>query len=673
MASGSWTFGTGNSCIQGKVNWSSSSNGSSANSSNISVAVYFRRTNSGYTSYGKVNTHCVINGGSRKDENGFSVSMSNPSKWTLVYAKNWTVGHNSDGSKQINIRVWGNGNFSIGSYDTNKTVTLDKILRYTSIKTWSVAEVGKTYAKMNWATADTVDWLCTYLNDSKAWTNITAEGGLNASSGSFVYVGMDSSGGTSIPSVSTLKPNTKYKIKLWVRRKDSKLGTYSSNIEFTTKSVASISNLNEGFSYNIGDDLNLTFENSSENKSWLAFYIKDESDNWEEILKTDEVIQANSYTWQLSNYASIFYSKLPNDNSKKCKIECGTTITENKQTISCISSKFVGTINVKNSNPVFTDFNYGDEDTSTQAVLGNKTYMIKNYGSMKVRIPVAKKAVAKNGASIIKYIISVDGVAIDSYEKKYSDSSEILCELGKYNTDGIGTISIYAIDSRGNVSDTVKKSFTVLPYSLPRFSVINLKRLNDYESEIVLDFQGVISKLSVNNVEKNTIKTVGYRYAEEGSSYPTNFSVINGVTISSTSSEYILSFVQNTSDDTFGITGSGSSKLVLDNNKSYNFQFYIRDSFSNEDHYELNIEQGIPIMFIGDNNQVSVGMIPDITRDEKFQVASDILATDTEGNLVGILDLISKMIIPSDTEPESQPNGGFWLKTSTIGEENIVG
>ena len=31
------------------------------------------------------------------------------------------------------------------------------------------------------------------------------------------------------------------------------------------------------------------------------------------------------------------------------------------------------------------------------------------------------------------------------------------------------------------------------------------------------------------------------------------------------------------------------------------------------------------------------------------------------------------MIIPSDTEPESQPNGGFWLKTSAIGEEDTVG
>ena len=78
-------------------------------------------------------------------------------------------------------------------------------------------------------------------------------------------------------------------------------------------------------------------------------------------------------------------------------------------------------------------------------------------------------------------------------------------------------------------------------------------------------------------------------------------------------------------------------------------------------------------MFIGDNNQVSVGMIPDITRDEKFQVATDILATNANGELVGILDLISKMIISSDTEPESQPNGGLWLKTSTIGEEDSVG
>lgn len=662
MASGSWTFGTRNSYIQGLVNWSSSSNGSSANSSNISVAVYFRRTNYGYTSYGKVNTYCVINGGSQKNETGFSVSMSDPNKWTLVYAKNWTVGHNSDGSKQINIRVWGNGNFSIGSYNTNKTVTLDKIPRYTSVKTWSVAEVGKTYAKINWGTANTVDWVRVYLNDSSQWTD--NPGSVNGTSGSFVYTGAASSG-AGIPSASTLKPGTTYKLKCWVRRKDSQLATTSSNIEFTTKSVASISNLNEGFSYNIGDDLNLTFENSSENKSWLAFYIKDESDNWKEILKTDEVIQANSYTWQLSNYASIFYSKLPNDNSKKCKIECGTTITENKQTISCISSKIVGTINVKNSNPVFTDFDYGNEDSTTQKILGNSTYMMQNYGSMVIRIPTNKMAVAKNGASIVKYIIQVRGVEYTDYERSAS-SSEISINCGSYYITGKGTISIYAVDSRGNTSQTVSKTFTVLPYSIPNFSTLNLKRLNDYEAEIVLDFKARLSSLNVGGTEKNTIRKVGYRYTDISSNYPSSFTNINGASASTANSNITLAFAQNTSDNTFGITGSGSSKLILDSNKSYKFQFYLQDSYTTV-YYESIIEQGIPIMFIGDNKQVSVGMIPDIARTEKLQVGSDIMATDSKGEKVGILDSLNKMIIISEEEPTDQPIGGLWLRPRSVG------
>ena len=662
MASGSWTFGTGNSYIQGKVNWSSSSNGSSANSSNISVSVYFRRTNSGYTSYGKVNTYCVINGGSQKNETGFSVSMSNPNTWTLVYAKNWTVGHNSDGSKQINIRVWGNGNFSIGSYDTNKTVTLDKIPRYTSIRTWSVAEVGKTYVKLNWGTADTVDWLRVYLNDSSQWTD--NPGSVNGTSGSFVYTGAASSG-ASIPSVSTLKPGTTYKLKCWVKRKDSQLSTTSSNIEFTTSSVAMISNLSDGFSYNIGDNLVINFSNSSINKSWLSLEIENTSGVFEEILKTDEAIQSDSYTWLLSNYASTLFSKLSTRNSAKCKIKCGTTIVENGQTISYVANEITGTINVINSNPIFSDFNYGDEDSTTQKILGNSTYMMQNYGSMVIRIPTSKMAAAKNGASIVKYVIQVRGVEYTDYERSAS-SSEISINCGSYHITGNGTISIYAIDSRGNTSQTVSKTFTVLPYSIPNFSTLNLKRLNDYEAEIVLDFKARLSSLNVGGTEKNTTHKVGYRYTDISSNYPSSFTNINGASASTANSNIILSFAQNTQDNTFGITGSGSSKLILDNNKSYKFQFYLQDSYTTV-YYESIIEQGVPIMFIGDNNQVSVGMIPDITRDEKFQVATDILATNANGELVGILDSLNKMIIISEEEPTDQPIGGIWLRPRSVG------
>ena len=72
-------------------------------------------------------------------------------------------------------------------------------------------------------------------------------------------------------------------------------------------------------------------------------------------------------------------------------------------------------------------------------------------------------------------------------------------------------------------------------------------------------------------------------------------------------------------------------------------------------------------MFIGDNKQVSVGMIPDIARTEKLQVATDIMATDSKGEKVGILDSLNKMIIISEEEPTGQPIGGLWLRPRSVG------
>lgn len=664
MASGSWTFGTGNSYIHGLVNWSSSSNGSSANSSNISVAVYFRRTNYGYTSYGKVNTYVDLVGWGQKSELNYSVSMSNPNTWTLVFAKNWTVSHASDGKRTIRIHVAGNGNFSIGSFDTYKDVNLDTIPRYTSIRTWSVAEVGKTYAKINWGTADTVDWVRVYLNDSSQWTD--NPGSVNGTSGSFVYTGAASSG-ASIPSVSTLKPGTTYKLKCWVRRKDSQLPTTSGNISFTTNPVATISNLDseDEFSYNIGDDIALKFDNSSANKSWLSFSLETANGQYEELFKTDEAIQSDSYIWKLSSYSSILYSKMSTKNSASCKIKCGTTIVENGQTINYVSGEFYGRIYVKNSNPIFSDFDYADENTSIQKILGDTHSMLQYYSNMVIRIPLSKKATAQNGASIVKYIVKVDDSQNVTYELNYKTDSEVVLELGKYYSSGTKKINICALDSRGNTSNVIVKSFNVISYHPPFIEDMNLNRLNGYEAEVVLDFYGGISKVIIGNVEKNTSRKVLYRYAEVGTAFPSSYTEINGVKISSFSSnEYEIDFSQNTKDDTFGITGLGSSKLILDNNKSYNFQFRISDSFINND-YDMMLEKGSPIAFIGDNGQFSVGMVPDITRNDIFQVNGDIMGVDIDGNKVSIVNTLKNLIVttkPGEAEPTDQPAGGYWIE-----------
>lgn len=92
MASGSWTFGTSNGNIQGEVRWSSISNGSAANSSNVTVSVYFRRTNYGYHSYGRINTGVQCDDKTYW-ENNFYVDIYND--WVLVNARTYPVQHSS--------------------------------------------------------------------------------------------------------------------------------------------------------------------------------------------------------------------------------------------------------------------------------------------------------------------------------------------------------------------------------------------------------------------------------------------------------------------------------------------------------------------------------------------------------------------------------------------------
>lgn len=521
---------------------------------------------------------------------------------------------------------------------------------------------------MNWSTSDTIDRTCVYLNNSENWTYIPADSKIettnsNSTSGNFIYYG-EHLGDNSYPTQSTLIPGTTYNLKLGVRRKDSQLWTYSNNVSFTTNPVATINNLSNGFSYTIGHDLILNFSNSKQNKSYLSFNVWNKSTElWEEVLKTDEVIQTESYNWNLSDYASLLYSKCSSSNEIICKIICGTTITENDYTIKYTSDEIEGTMYVENSNPIFKDFDLADENTDTQSVLGNTSYMIQGYGNMVVRIPVSKKAVSQNGAEIICYMIEVEGVGTESNRILYKTNEEILYELGNFSKSGIGKISIYAIDTRWNRSETVTKTFTVLDYSIPKFSNINLKRLYEYEQEIVLDFTALFSKLKVNGKIKNINNVIKYRYIESGSTFSDDYKIINGVVVNDNTDSVNrqLVFSQNTKENTFGITGEGSEqKLILNNNKSYIFEFLLIDSFKSEK-YQAVLNQGVPIFFMGDNGQTSVGMIPDITRKEKFQVNSDIMGINTRGEKAGIFATLDNMIIFSETEPENQPLNGTWI------------
>lgn len=132
FASGTISLGS-DGALSGQIQWSSSSNGTSSNSSNVSATLQIRR-NDGYTTTGTFTGSLNING----DNRGWSWNGSLSSSWASVSSFTITVGHNADGTKVCYIG--GSGTGPSGTSLAGKTVsgssnvTLDRINRYATVK-----------------------------------------------------------------------------------------------------------------------------------------------------------------------------------------------------------------------------------------------------------------------------------------------------------------------------------------------------------------------------------------------------------------------------------------------------------------------------------------------------------------------------------------------------------
>ena len=323
--------------------------------------------------------------------------------------------------------------------------------------------------------------------------------------------------------------------------------------------------------------------------------------------------------------------------------------------ISLAYTTFIGKKYIKNenSNPTFSNYDYGNTVSEIAEVLGSTAYMPTNYGSMQARITTANKAIAKNQATILRYeatITNSGGTVVATGRADYSSTAQVNLTFGSFNTSGTYRINIHAVDSRGNVSQTISKTFYIIPYELPRVT-INFSRQNDYEEETILDISAIYSKLTVGTTIKNNEFTIKYRYAEAGSLYSTMYTSIP-ISLGSSYDQYNMKTTYN---------ANPFVDLNDSSNKQWNFEFIISDKISTVT-ITRPIEQGIPIMFIGQNEQVSVGRLPDTERPELFQVASDILVRGDSGTDIGVLERIDKKIVLNSTEPTDQWVNDIWFK-----------
>ena len=122
-------------CIQNSQNIAN-------NTSNVTVKVHAKRTNTGYTTYGNGTIYCKIDGTT------YSASISTSQKITstpiTLFTKTLTISHNSDGTKSLAISAWiSHSKFS--SNEQSYTQTLTTIPRTSSFTlSASSLDAGKT-------------------------------------------------------------------------------------------------------------------------------------------------------------------------------------------------------------------------------------------------------------------------------------------------------------------------------------------------------------------------------------------------------------------------------------------------------------------------------------------------------------------------------------------------
>lgn len=144
MASGTITGTTSDEYIEAKVEWESTSIPDN-NQSKVTAKLYYRRTNTGYTTYG--NGSFSVKVGTTKSTTSKYVEIG--TSWVFIVQHTAFVAHEDDGTKKVAISATGSiPNTTFTSTSLEKTVTLNTIPRASDVSASDVT-IGSN-CKVTW-------------------------------------------------------------------------------------------------------------------------------------------------------------------------------------------------------------------------------------------------------------------------------------------------------------------------------------------------------------------------------------------------------------------------------------------------------------------------------------------------------------------------------------------
>lgn len=513
----------------------------------------------------------TLNVGSRSDStvsiNGVSETYTaaaindSSADYDLTLLKTYTVrvAHNSNGTK-TGVALSASWRFS-GTYSgtsiswitASTTIDLDAIDRTAPTVSCSVSNITANGFKISGTSSATADIWQYSTNGGTNWTQFSTTAGTSANI-----------------TLTSLSPNTTYSVKVRARKKSNQVYGASSAVSAKTLGGAIINSCPTI----TADAATVTFKpNVTVYDASYSYYVSICNGSTEYLALTARTwttgtadrtltLTAAERTTLLAAMASIksFTATI------KVVTKSGTTQIGSTSTTTCT----VQTTSA-NSAPTMGAFTFKDGRSTTVTVTGNDQLFIQGYSWLYVT-PAA--ATAKNGASIVSYAATCNGVTA-------SNTTGAQINLSTIAKSGSLDVVVTATDSRGyTVSNTQK--ITVIAYAKPKVSSVSLRRTNDIEAEMQLTFNGSISPITVSGTQKNSLKYVQYRYKlTSASSYGSYTSILASVTQSGTSFSF-----------------SNLELCSLDANSSYDFHLYIRDQLNTLSAVSLyfTVPQGTPLV-----------------------------------------------------------------------------
>lgn len=192
------------------------------------------------------------------------------------------------------------------------------------------------------------------------------------------------------------------------------------------------------------------------------------------------------------------FAKIPNQNQANGTVELTTYSGGTRIGTSAVN--FTGY--VVNSDPVFNNFDCEDTNTITKTLTGNNQKYIRKYSNLKVTITSANKMTTKNSATP-KYYNIVVGNKIEKLDYSTSEISKTI------NNMDDNTVTVFAVDSRGNQKDKTK-SLDIVEYSETVLQSVKIERKEGEGETVLISLSGKYANINF-GAKTNTVKSIQFR------------------------------------------------------------------------------------------------------------------------------------------------------------------